>query len=145
MLLHLIPRLDSESIRMFKDGPLEKLRERGGEFSSRINLFSLLFSLYVFFLRLCINVFWGYLACIKFFPFNFPLVLRPLRLLWYFAPPPPPPPRFHHNFSDNAKIMHQSLCILNRMCIETKAYALLFHILKNAVFRSWLNILLLYF
>lgn len=105
MLLHLIPGLDSESIRMFKDGPLEKLRERGGEFSSRINLFSLLFSLYVFFLRLCINIFWGYLACIKFFPFNFPLVLRPLRLLWYFAPPPPPP-RFHHNFSDNAKIMH---------------------------------------
>ena len=49
MLLHLIPPLDSESIRMFKDGPLEKLRGRGGEFSSRINLFSLLFSLYVLF------------------------------------------------------------------------------------------------
>ena len=25
MLLHLIPPLDSESIRMFRDGPLEKL------------------------------------------------------------------------------------------------------------------------
>ena len=48
MLLHLILPLDSESIRMFRDGPLEKLWGGGG-FSSRMNLFSLLFSLYVFF------------------------------------------------------------------------------------------------
>lgn len=126
MLLHLIPGLDSESIRMFKDGPLEKSRERGGEFSSRINLFSLLFSLYVFFLRLCINIFWGYLACIKFFPFNFPLVLRPLRLLQYFPPPTPHPASTMTFLMANGPSLKtprsctSRLCTLNRMCSKLK-------------------------
>ena len=85
------PSLDSGSIRMSRDGPLEKLLGGGGEFSIRMILFSLLFSLYFFFfLRLCMNVFKGSLASMNFFYSIFP---------WYFAPfayfstsPPPPPP-----------------------------------------------------